>query len=415
MRLRDLAGLIVIDFIDMEEAKNDRAVEKKVKDALRFDRARIQVGKISSFGLMELSRQRRRTGVLEGSSHICEHCQGSGRVRSIESSSLRLLRALDEEAIKGRGETVEARAPTEVALYLLNEKRDAIAHIEESRRVRIRVTAVPSLSPPDFELQSHGERPPEVEAELAREAERRAAADAAREAAEAAQDSAVEDDEDIDGVELETTEGAEAAEPARASAAVADAEGAPREDGARRKRRRGRRGGRRRSGEEQSGAPREENGEMIADGSTEHEGDAETESQIEAGGPSDGEEGEQPQATGEGPRTGRRRRRRRGRGGRGGGEDRPALQTGEASPEDGGESGGGYDDEEAPEPAEPVMAALISFDPEPPAPAPVAPVEAPAPEIAAVEPTPASDYTPDEERRAKFFARLHRWGKKEVG
>ncbi|MES1203570.1 MAG: ribonuclease E/G, partial [Pseudomonadota bacterium] len=188
MRLRDLAGLIVIDFIDMEESKNDRVVEKKVKDALRFDRARIQVGKISSFGLMELSRQRRRTGVLEGSSHICAACQGSGRVRSVESSALRLLRALDEEAIKGRGEVVEARAPTEVALYLLNEKREAIALLEESRRVRIRVTANPGLSPPDFELQSHGERPPEVEAELALEAERRAAADAAREAAEAAED-----------------------------------------------------------------------------------------------------------------------------------------------------------------------------------------------------------------------------------
>jgi ribonuclease E len=338
---------------------------------------------------------------------------------------LRLLRALDEEAIKGRGEIVEARAPTEVALYLLNEKRDAIAHIEESRRVRIRVTASPGLMPPDFELQSHGERPPEVEAELAREAERRAALDAAREAAEAAQDSAVEDDEELESAEIEATDGAEAAEPARASAAVADAEGAPREDAARRKRRRGRRGGRRRSGEEQPGIAREENGEMIADGAADHEGDeAEPEMAVETPASAEGEDGERPQPVGEAPRTGRRRRRRRGRGGRGGanGEDRAAPQMGESAT-DAGDDNAGYDDDEAPEPAEPVIAALMSFDPEPPAPAarpemapPVeAIVEVAAPEAAAAEPSPAVDYAPDEERRAKFFARLHRWGKKEVG
>ncbi len=91
MRLRDLAGLIVIDFIDMEENKNDRTVEKRMKDNLRFDRARVQMGKISGFGLLELSRQRRRTGVLEGTSHVCEQCQGAGRVRSVESASLALL------------------------------------------------------------------------------------------------------------------------------------------------------------------------------------------------------------------------------------------------------------------------------------------------------------------------------------
>ncbi len=88
MRLRDLAGLIVIDFIDMEEAKNNRAVEKKIKDSLKDDRARIQMGKISQFGLMEISRQRRRSGVLEGTTHVCPHCQGVGRVRSVESSAL---------------------------------------------------------------------------------------------------------------------------------------------------------------------------------------------------------------------------------------------------------------------------------------------------------------------------------------
>src|SRR5512139_1091151 len=122
LRLRDLAGLIVIDFIDMDEAKNNRAVEKKLKDCLKDDRARVQMGKISPFGLMEISRQRRRTGVLEGTTHVCEHCQGTGRVRSVESSSLATLRALEVEALKGGGEAT-LRAPRDVSLYILNEKR----------------------------------------------------------------------------------------------------------------------------------------------------------------------------------------------------------------------------------------------------------------------------------------------------
>ncbi|MBS0384276.1 MAG: ribonuclease E/G, partial [Proteobacteria bacterium] len=152
MRLRDLAGLIVIDFIDMEEQKNDRAVEKRMKENLRFDRARVQMGKISGFGLLELSRQRRRTGVLEGTSHICPTCQGAGRVRSVESAALALLRALDEAAAKNRNRLIEARAPTEVALYLLNEKREALATLEANRKVRLRVTGSSQLTPPDFEL-----------------------------------------------------------------------------------------------------------------------------------------------------------------------------------------------------------------------------------------------------------------------
>ena len=103
LRLRDLAGLIVIDFIDMEESKNNRAVEKVLKDCLARDRARVQMGRISGFGLMEISRQRRRTGVLEGSTHVCEHCQGTGRLRSVESSALAALRAVELEAVRGGG------------------------------------------------------------------------------------------------------------------------------------------------------------------------------------------------------------------------------------------------------------------------------------------------------------------------
>jgi len=131
LRLRDLAGLIVIDFIDMDESKNNRAVEKKLKDALKDDRARVQMGKISPFGLMEISRQRRRTGVLEGTTHVCEHCQGTGRVRSVESSALASLRALEIEALKGGGEAT-LRVPRAVGLYILNEKRAHLARLHQA-------------------------------------------------------------------------------------------------------------------------------------------------------------------------------------------------------------------------------------------------------------------------------------------
>ncbi len=128
LRLRDLAGLVVIDFIDMDESKNNRAVEKKLKDSLKDDRARVQMGKISPFGLMEISRQRRRTGVLEGTTHVCEHCGGTGRVRSVESSALAALRTLELEALKGGGEA-NLKVPRAVGLYILNEKRAHLARL----------------------------------------------------------------------------------------------------------------------------------------------------------------------------------------------------------------------------------------------------------------------------------------------
>ena len=130
MRLRDLAGLVVIDFIDMEEVKNNRAVEKRLKDALELDRARIQMGKISSFGLMEISRQRRRTGVLEGTTTICPHCEGLGRIRSVESAALAILRALDHEAMEKGAGAITVTLPPPIALYILNEKQ---AHLSAYR------------------------------------------------------------------------------------------------------------------------------------------------------------------------------------------------------------------------------------------------------------------------------------------
>jgi ribonuclease E len=152
LRLRDLAGLIVIDFIDMDESKNNRAVEKKLKDALKDDRARIQMGKISGFGLMEISRQRRRTGVLEGTTHVCEHCNGTGRVRSVESSALATLRALEIEALKGGGEAT-LKAPRAVALYILNEKRAHLARIHETFGLFVTVVVDDAMPHADYEIE----------------------------------------------------------------------------------------------------------------------------------------------------------------------------------------------------------------------------------------------------------------------
>jgi len=152
LRLRDLAGLIVIDFIDMDESKNNRAVEKKLKDALKDDRARVQMGKISPFGLMEISRQRRRTGVLEGTTHVCEHCQGTGRVRSVESSALAALRALEIEALKGGGEAC-LRVPRAVGLYILNEKRAHLARLNQAFELFVTVVIEDDMAHADHAIE----------------------------------------------------------------------------------------------------------------------------------------------------------------------------------------------------------------------------------------------------------------------
>jgi len=297
LRLRDLAGLIVIDFIDMDEGKNNRAVEKILKDSLKDDRARIQMGKISGFGLMEISRQRRRTGVLEGTTHVCEHCDGTGRVRSVESSALAALRAVEVEALKGGG-AVTLKVSRPVGIYILNEKRAYLLRLQQTHALFITVLVDDALhqAEHDIERTELGERPaPQIFAPIE---------DDPVYDDEAFDDEEDEDDEEIaadDEVASEDEAEAEPrpARPARAEPAEDDANG-------RRGRKRRRRGGRRDDAADE--APVEAGGdedEEDADGAERVEGDI------------DGEDEES-----------RRRRRRRGRrGGRRGGRedgDRPA-------------------------------------------------------------------------------------------
>ena len=157
LRLRDLAGLIVIDFIDMEERRNNRLVEKRLKESLTNDRARIQVGRISHFGLLEMSRQRLRTGVLEGSTSSCPMCQGTGIVRSIESVALDVLRSLEDRLITDGVVPLVATTAVDVALYILNQKRSHLKDIEQRYRIPITVTADENLHVSQFVIERSAE------------------------------------------------------------------------------------------------------------------------------------------------------------------------------------------------------------------------------------------------------------------
>ena len=165
LRLRDLAGLIVIDFIDMEEHRHNSAVERRLKEALKNDRARIQVGRISAFGLMEMSRQRLRPSLTEASTQPCLHCGGTGFVRSTESTALHVLRSIEEEGARARSAEIRVYVPTSVALYILNQKRDSLAQIEARYGLRAMIDRDDTLIPPNFRLErlrayAVGEAPP---------------------------------------------------------------------------------------------------------------------------------------------------------------------------------------------------------------------------------------------------------------
>src|SRR3954466_6376211 len=158
-RLRDMAGLIVIDFIDMEQSSHVRKVEKAMKDALKNDRARIQVGRISSVGLMEMSRQRLRTGVLEASTKPCPHCDGTGLMRTAASAGLSALRIIEDEATRGRGEKILLRAGRKAAVYVLNKKRSELADIEHRYGVSIEIMIDESFEGARMTVESSGPRP----------------------------------------------------------------------------------------------------------------------------------------------------------------------------------------------------------------------------------------------------------------
>jgi ribonuclease E len=248
LRLRDLAGLIVIDFIDMEEKRNNRSVERRLKEALKHDRARIQVGRISHFGLLEMSRQRLRQGMLEGSTKTCPHCEGRGIVRSVSSCALSVLRNIEEQLITKRPENLTVQCPREVAAYILNEKRDRLLTLELSFGVSIFIVPSDNLKGAEALIERGGERVPPVRKALSTPVKMETAL---------VEESGREDEEDTEGDAEEksaerTEETEEDDEPKAAGTADGDGEDAEQRRG-RRRRRRGRRGGRR-NREEQPGS-----------------------------------------------------------------------------------------------------------------------------------------------------------------
>ncbi|HMG80058.1 MAG TPA: Rne/Rng family ribonuclease, partial [Xanthobacteraceae bacterium] len=249
LRLRDLAGLIVIDYIDMDENRNNRAVERRLKECLKHDRARIQVGRISHFGLLEMSRQRIRTSVLESSTEKCPYCGGSGHVRSVSSLALQVLRAMEEQLMRGATHNLIARTRPDVALYVLNQKRAHLRSLEERFAITLTVVADATVMAPQAFVIDRGEQVHTVEA--------------ARALAEQNQQQAIaaplEDEDDLEDESIVEEEvQAEAAEDQDVEAAAPstvpeNGEGEPR----RRRRRRGRggRGGGRDGGEHREHIP----------------------------------------------------------------------------------------------------------------------------------------------------------------
>ncbi len=156
LKLRDLGGLVVIDFIDMEDRRNNGKVERKLKEALSSDRARIQIGRISNFGLLELSRQRLNPSVTESQFKLCEHCEGFGYTRTVDSAAVIAIRAIEEQAIKGKISSVKLRIPNEVALYILNHKRHLLTDVEKRHNVSVAIEVDEALAPANFEVETEG-------------------------------------------------------------------------------------------------------------------------------------------------------------------------------------------------------------------------------------------------------------------
>jgi ribonuclease E len=336
VRLRDLAGLIVIDFIDMEENRHQRQVEHKVKDTMRNDRARIQIGRISAFGLLEMSRQRLRPSLLEHSTEVCPHCAGTGRIRSIESAALHALRAIEEEGVRRRANEIAVSVPPNVALYLLNSKRRTLSEIEQRYGFTVGIEADEEMHAADCEIERVRSR---------RDDHQRPAQELARAS--------------YDEVQGEAGEG-----PAENETAEDDAEGSSNErltgergeedaDGRGRRRRRRRRRGTRREGDErvdgegerehayagENGAEpaHQVNGDASSSEGDEPAGEGDGAQASEGNGRSqDGENGDRPRRRG---RRGGRRRRREDGDERGPREHAPRESWDQASAEQASESG----------------------------------------------------------------------------
>ncbi|MDE2383277.1 MAG: ribonuclease E/G [Alphaproteobacteria bacterium] len=328
LRLRDLAGLVVIDFIDMEENRNNRAVERRMKEALKNDRARIQVGRISHFGLLEMSRQRLRPGLIEGTFKPCPHCEGRGIVRSVPSCGLGVLRQIEEYLQKGRSDNLTVKCAREVAFYLLNEKRDSLLELEQ--QYGISIFLVPGHD--DVKgTQAQIERAPDRE-----KIQRRVAAAPVQMETAFAQDEA----EDTAAEEAENTEAMDESEAEAASEGDGDtarqSEGGNerREGGRRRRRGRGRRGNRdeRFNAQANAGNADEEPGaEGGAEGESAEAGMIPQDAPDESGAETSSEEGTEAREAGDETQSenGQERRgRRRGRFGRG----RDRERNGERGP-----------------------------------------------------------------------------------
>jgi ribonuclease E len=302
LRLRDLAGLIVIDFIDMEVKKHNSMVERRMKEALKNDRARIQLGHISHFGLLEMSRQRLRPSLAESSLIVCPHCRGLGHVRSVESRAVHVLRGIEEEGSKARASLIMVHTASEIAMYILNNKRERLAEVEARYSMRVHFEGDADMPPPDYRIDRL--RPPIVETERPAPLPVAPAAPIEEETEAEAEVAAEAGDEEV---EAETT------------APVSDEAHTGVDEGDRRRRRRRRRRGGRREGvpSEAEAAPAatgEETEEEAAPGEDETE-DAQVPADLAAAeqpeiGPAEMDENGLPRSRRRGRRGGRRRGRR---------------------------------------------------------------------------------------------------------